>query len=152
MRGKKPFGEVDFNQGISAALVTMHHADRLRELNLKYIRLAWDSIDYESQFMRGWDILRRSGFPRSKIAVYVLIGFNDTPDDARYRLEMVRRLGAEPFAMRYQPLDTKVKNSHFQEPWTHEELQRFTRYWNSQRYTRRIPFDEFRNNYSENHG
>jgi hypothetical protein len=143
----KQFDEVDFNQGISAALVNSHHADRLKELNLKYIRMAWDNINYESKFMRGWDVLRRAGFPRSKIAVYVLIGFNDTPDDARYRLEMVRRLGGIPFCMRYQPLDTPKRNSWVGDNWTHPELQRYCRYWNSLRVTSRVPFDEFQNNY-----
>jgi hypothetical protein len=145
----KQFDEVDFNQGISAALVTNHHAERLKELNLKYIRMAWDNINYESKFMRGWDILRRAGFTRSKIAVYILIGFHDTPEDARYRLEMVRRLGGEPFCMRYQPLDTPKRNAFVEEgsKWTHAELQRYCRYWNSLRFTSRVPFDEFENNY-----
>lgn len=143
----KQFDEVDFNQGMSAAIITSYQADRLRELNMKYIRLAWDNINYEPKFMRGWDILRRSGFPRSKIAVYVLIGYKDTPEDALYRLEMVRRLGGTPFAMRYQPLDTPKRNTHVEGSWTHEELQRYCRYWNSLRVTSHIPFDEFKNNY-----
>ena len=146
----KQFDEVDFNQGISAAVVTDYQATRLRELKLKYIRVAWDNINYETKFMRGWDILRRAGFPRAKIAVYVLIGYQDTPDDARYRLEMVRRLGGVPFAMRYQPLNTPKRNTHVEGSWTHEELQRFCRYWNSQRVTSRIPFDQFENNYKAN--
>jgi len=145
--GLKPFAEVDINQGISAAMITPYHAERLQELNLKYIRLAWDNINYELKFMRGWDILRRAGFPRAKIAVYVLIGFNDTPEDALYRLEMVRRLGGMPFTMRYQPLGTLKRNAHVSYPWTHQELQRYCRYWNSLRVTSRIPFDEFENNY-----
>lgn len=145
----KSFKDVDFNQGISAALVTKYHAERLQELDLKYIRMAWDNINYESKFMRGWDILRKAGFRRSRIAVYVLIGFNDTPEDALYRLEMVRRLGGVPFAMRYQPLDTKKRNSYFKDPWTDDELRRYCRYWNSLRITNNVPFEEFTNNFKQ---
>ena len=133
---------VDFNQGLSTTL-SPYHASRLAELNIKYIRLAWDSAAFESQFMKGWDTLRRAGFPRSKIVVYVLLGFHDTPDDALYRLEMVRRLGGHPFPMRYQELDAKKRNSLVGEHWTHDELIRYCRYWANLRITSPIPFKDF---------
>lgn len=139
----KQLKQVDINQGLSAQLMTPHHADRLRELDMKYVRLAWDNVNYEQHFMRGWDILRRAGFPRSMISVYVLIGFHDTPDDALYRLETTRRLGGVPFPMRYQPLGAPKRNCHVGEHWTHKELVRFCRYWVNLRITSRIPFSEF---------
>lgn len=139
----KPLKGVDFNQGLSAQLMSTYHADRLRELDLKCVRLSWDLVNYERHFMHGWDALRRAGFPRSMIGVYVLIGFRDTPDDALYRLEMVRRLGGVPFPMRYQPLDAPKRNSYVGEGWTHSELVRFCRYWANLRVTNRIPFGEF---------
>jgi len=135
--------DVDFNQGLDARILTNHHAERLRELDLRYIRIAWDSIGYESKFMQGWDVLRRAGFPRSKIAVYVLIGFHDTPEDALYRLQMVRRLGGWPFPMRYQPLDAVSRNSYAGDGWTNRELVRYCHYWSMLRVTSRIPFAEF---------
>jgi len=142
--GLKRFSGVDINQGISASIITDHQASRLAELDMSCVRVAWDSIEYESKFMRGWDTLRRAGFPRSKISVYVLIGYEDTPEDALYRLEMVRRLGGVPFPMRYQPLKTKKRNDYVGENWTHKELVRYCRYWSNLRVTNRIPFSEFR--------
>jgi len=139
----KGLSGVDINQGMSASLITDYQASRLTELDMRCVRLAWDNISYESKFLRGWDILRRAGFPRSKISVYILIGYKDTPEDALYRLEGVRRLGGVPFPMRYQPLDTPKRNSHVGDNWTHAELMRFCRYWANLRITNRIPFAEF---------
>jgi hypothetical protein len=139
----KPIPNIDLNQGVSAVLMTNHHASRFAELDLKYIRLAWDTIEYESKFMRGYEILRKAGIPKSKIGVYVLIGFKDTPEDALYRLETVKNLGVLPFPMRYQPLDTQKRNSFVGEHWTHNELVRYCRYWSNLRFVRGIPFKNF---------
>lgn len=140
----KPVPGVDLNQGISAGLLSKHHASRFAELDIKCIRLSWDSIDYESQFMRGFEILRNAGIPKSKIGVYVLIGFRDTPEDALYRLESVKNLGVLPFPMRYQSLDAKKRNSYVGDNWTHRELVRYCRYWTNLRFVRHIPFSDFR--------
>lgn len=134
---------VDFNQGISAALLTSHQVARFAELDLKYVRLAWDAVSYESKFMRGYEMLRKVGIPKSKIGVYVLIGFTDTPEDALYRLETIRGLGVLPFPMRYQPLDTLKRNSYVGEHWTHYELVRYCRYWANIRFVGNMPFKDF---------
>ncbi len=139
----KPVPGVDINQGLSASLLTKHHASRLAELDLKYVRVAWDTVGYESAFMRGYEILRAEGIPKSKIGVYVLIGFRDTPEDALYRLESVKKFGVLPFPMRYQPLDAVKRNSFVGANWTHSELVRFARYWSNLSRVRGIPFKDF---------
>ena len=139
----KPVPGVDLNQGISAALLTQHQANRLAELDLKRVRLAWDTVAYEPKFMRGYEMLRKAGIPKSKIGVYVLIGFRDTPEDALYRLETIRGLGVLPFPMRYQPLDTPKRNSYVGEHWTHSELVRYCRYWANIRFVGNMPFKDF---------
>lgn len=139
----KPLTDVDFNQGLDARLLTPHHADRLTEINTKCIRLAWDNTRLESQFMRAFEMLRRAGIPASHIRAYVLIGFNDTPEDALHRLETVRSLGAWPNPMRYQPLDARMKNRYTAPGWTHTELVHYMRYWSNLRHLGAIPFKEF---------
>jgi hypothetical protein len=139
----KPVPDVDFNQGISAMALTDYQASRFAELDMKCIRLSWDHINYESKFMGGWEKLRRAGFPKSKITVYVLIGYNDTPADALYRLESVKKIGSMPFPMRYQPCGTKERNSFVGEGWTNQELIRYCRYWANLRITSKIPFADF---------
>jgi hypothetical protein len=139
----KPLKGIDFNQGLDARLLTAYHADRLAELDCM-ARLAFDSIGYESAFMTAYEQLRRAGFPKNRIRVYVLIGFNDTPEDALYRLQTVVDLGIDPNPMRYNPLDTLQRDSYVGQGWTDSELTRYVRYWANLRFFRAVPFEEFR--------
>jgi hypothetical protein len=139
----KPLSNVDFNQGLDVRLLTSYHADRLAELDLKAVRLAWDHTSMESQFMAAVERLRDAGVWKRKFRVYVLIGFNDTPDDALYRLRTVRGLGLWPNPMRYQPVRAPRKNSYVAAGWTDQELTRYMRYWSNLRRLGGIPFEEF---------
>lgn len=139
----KPLSGVDFNQGLDARLLTDYHAQRLAELKTKCIRLAWDDVRTESRFMAAFERLRKAGFSTRHIRVYVLIGFNDTPQDALYRLEKIRGLGAWLNPMRYQPLNAQRRNEYVAPGWTDHELKRFMRYWSRQAWLEHIPFEEF---------
>lgn len=140
----KPLKDVDFNQGLDARLLSKYQALRLTELDFKCLRLAWDNTDYERSFMRAFELLRKVGVPARKIRVYVLIGFNDTPEDALYRLQTVKDLGSRPNPMRYQPLDAVRRNAYVGEHWTDRELKRYARYWSRLRWLEHIPFEEYR--------
>lgn len=140
----KPVRAIDFNQGLDCRMLTWHHAQRLAELDLHAVRLAWDYVEIESQFLRACNLLRRAGIPKRLIRVYVLIGFDDTPDEALYRLEKIRALGFTTNPMRYQPLDAIRRDSYIAPGWTNRELKRFMRYWSRQRWFGSIPFNEFR--------
>lgn len=139
----KPIPDVDFNQGLDARLLTDYHANRLAELDLKVVRLAWDDTRNEKRFLKAFQCFESAGFAVKRIRVYVLIGFNDTPADALYRLETIRSLGAWPNPMRYQPLDTPQRNSYVAPGWTDRELKRFTRYWSRLAWLEHIPFVDY---------
>lgn len=140
---------VDFNQGLDARLLTEHHAERIAELYraglLSFVRLAWDHSRLEAQFRRAHGILRDAGIPGRNIRVYCLIGFNDTPEDARYRLETVYYMGSLPTPMRYQHLHSTRKNEYIGEHWSNRELTRYMRYYSNLTKCRAVPFDEFDN-------
>ena len=139
----KSLSGVDFNQGLDARLLTSYHANRLAELDFRCIRLAWDHIKDEAIFRKAFQLLIDGGIPANMIRVYCLIGFDDTPEDALYRLETIRSLGALPNPMRYQPINTIQKNSYVSPNWTNSELIRYMRYWQNLRHTSCIPFQEF---------
>ena len=138
----KPLSGIDFNQGLDARLLTKYHAERLSELKC-IARLAWDDIAYESAFRRAYQLLRNAGFPKSRIRVYVLIGYNDTPEDALYRLSEIWKTKSFPNPMRYQPLDALKKNSFVGEAWTETELRRYMHYWSRLVWCGRVPFKDF---------
>ena len=138
-----PVPQVDFNQGLDARLLTDHHAGRLAELDLYLVRLAWDDTKGKRQFMAALYKLWAAGIPKAKIRVYVLIGFDDTPEDALYRLKAIWNLGIMPNPMRYQPLDATRRNQYVAPGWTERELKRYMRYWSNLRHVGSIPFAEF---------
>lgn len=139
----KPLKNIDFNQGLDARLLTKYHAKRLSELDCM-VRLAFDNIEAESQFMAAFERLREASIPKSRIRVYVLVGYKDTPEDALYRLQTVNGLGILPNPMRYNPLDTLARDSYVAPGWTDRELTRYVRYWSNLRYTAGVPFEVFR--------
>ena len=107
-------------QGLDARLLTDHHARRLAELDIHRVRLAWDHTRDEQAIHDAIQRLRRAGITKHAIGVYVLVGFDDTPDDAIYRCDTLKRKwGIDPRPMRYQPLDTIKKNSYHRDVPTH---------------------------------
>lgn len=137
---------VDFNQGLDARFMTIEKARRLAELSLPIIRLAWDKVENESDVIKAVTLLRRVGIPRANINCYVLVGFEDTPEDALYRVRTLYwGLGVRPFPMRFHPLQSikyhYVNNAY---GWTESELVRFCRYWsNISKGLTKIPYDEW---------
>jgi hypothetical protein len=136
---------IDFNQGLDARILTHHHAARFAELPRDtIIRLAWDNIGTERLYLAAFEKLKAAGVKARQIRTYVLIGYKDTPEDARYRLEKVRELGALPNPMRYQPLDALKRNSYVGENWTADLLKRYMRYYSKLNWFGGISFDEYK--------
>lgn len=140
----KPLPWCDFNQGLDARLLTKYHAERLAELKRPTVRLAFDHVKTESQFIAAWELLTGAGIPARQIRVYVLFGYKDTPEDALYRLRLVQDLGTWPNPMRYNPLDALVRNSYVDPNWTAGKLRRFHRYWSRLRWLEHVPFEEYK--------
>lgn len=122
-----PFSACDFNQGLDARLFTPYHADHLARLKRPHIRFSWDSIKTESQVTDAISLCKKYGF--KEIGIYVLIGYNDTPEDAHYRLEKVMEWGLFPNPSRYQPLDASKKNDYVAPGWTEAELRKTMKYY-----------------------
>lgn len=135
---------VDINQGLDARLLTKYHIERLRELDIKKVRIAWDNTKLERVVLGAIQDLLSAGFPKAKIGVYVLFNGDDTPEDAMYRCETLKSLGILPNVQRYQPLDCLKKNTHISPNWDKQMLADFTRYWSKQIYLRAIPFNEYK--------
>jgi hypothetical protein len=145
--------QIDFNQGLDAALMTRRRAARLAELDFRP-RLAWDRAQDEKAVFKAIEIMEnagircRSGSTRNtagaNCCVYCLVGFDETFEEAHYRLSSLRehRIGA--VAMRYQPLDALEKNSYWPKQWDPQLLLDFVRYWNRQKYFGGLTFQEFR--------
>lgn len=97
---------VDFNQGLDIRLLTPEMAKLLSIVRLwKQIHFAWDSMSYEHAVRRGIHILSSFGMYRNKVMFYVLIGFDTTPEEDLYRVEVLRGLNIDPFVMPFNRRD-----------------------------------------------
>lgn len=136
-----PFPACDFNQGLEARRFTRWHADQIARLPNPKVRFAFDHVNDERPLREAIATSRNAGL--TNLGVYVLIGFNDSPSDALYRLEAVQKLGIRPTPMRYQPLDATKKNAFVLDGWTEYELGRMTRYFSRLRYLEHIPYADY---------
>lgn len=137
----KHYPEVDFNQGLDARLFTEYTADLLQDLNCK-MRFAFDSWASEPSVKRAVDICHNRG--KKDITIYCLVGYKDTPDEAKDKLETIRSWGCLPFPMRYQPLDAIEKNSFVGDEWTERELSDLCRYYSRLAWFGGFSFDEYK--------
>lgn len=135
------FPFVDFNQGLDARLLTSSHIEQLCRLQGVRVRFAFDFMNQEGAVFDAIHRCRAAGL--KDFGVYVLIGFDDTPDDALARLEKVRSWDILPNPMRYQPLDVVEKDSYVAPQWNGNELRHIMRYYSRLTWLGHIPFSEY---------
>lgn len=137
----KIFPYVDFNQGFEARRFTPDLADMFGELKC-HIRFAFDNWGSEQYVKDAIDLCRQRS--TKDISVFVLIGYKDSPEEAKAKLEAVRSWGGVlPTPMRFQPLDAKKKHEYVAPGWTDFELKRMMRYYSRLNYFEHIPYEEF---------
>lgn len=133
---------VDFNQGLDARLFKQKHAWLFADLQRPKIRFAFDHPNMEGPVKDAVDLARTHGL--KDIGIYVLICYDETPEEAVHRLETVRSWGIWPNPMRFQPLDALAKNTHLGPGWTEFRVLRVMKYYSRLRWFKHIPFEEFR--------
>lgn len=137
----REFPQVDFNQGLDARLFSSFHADEICKLKKIKVRFAFDHPNMEQEVKDAIDLCRRKGL--KEFGVYVLIGLNDSPEEAKYKLEKVREWGALPNPMRFQPLNSLQKNRYVGEGWTERELRNMMRYYSRLNWLAGVSYEEY---------
>ncbi len=137
----KHYPLIDFNQGLEARKFSPELADLLGNLKCK-VRFAFDSWGNETAVHDAIELCRKR--TTKDVGVYCLIGFNDDPESAMARLELVRSWGIRPNPMRFQPLDATEKNAYVAPNWTEQELQNMMRYYSRLRYLENIPYEDYK--------
>lgn len=126
--------DVSFSQGLDIRLVTPEIAralSRVRFWNLKHsyrqLTFAFDDVRVEPSFRKGVSILNEAGIPSRQIQSFVLSGFNSIFEEDLYRIDVIRSLGCDPFAMVYRdPITGKSPD---------RKLRHFARWVNRRYYT-----------------
>jgi len=140
INGLRTFPYSDFNQGFEARKFTPELADILGNIKCK-VRFAFDYWGVESVVKDAIDLCRKRA--TNDIGVYCLIGYDDDPESAITRLELVRSWGIDPNPMRYQPLDAKIKNGYLHHNWTEKKMVDVMRYYSRLQHLRFITFEQY---------
>ena len=129
---------VQFKGGIDARLLRSWHIDAMQGLRIKEIWLAYDSASMKRVVMRAVDRLSRAGFSQRQIRCYVMIGKDETRNQAEGRLIEIYKAGTTPFAMRYdrivEDVDAwKTMTTTWCNPRRYKYLDKIG--WKNRRYT-----------------
>lgn len=96
--------------GMDIRLINEENANFIKQIKFKKrIHFAFDDIKIEKQVRKGIEILKKAGIKPYRLSIYVLIGFNSTPEEDLYRIELLRDLGTSPFVMPFNKTDQYQK-------------------------------------------
>lgn len=102
---------VDFNQGIDSRLITEKNMDKLAEINISPLRIAFDHWNLKDTYEKS--IRKAVGSGIKSLSNYLLYNFEDKPEELYHRLRMnvdlCEELGASiySFPMKYHPINDK---------------------------------------------
>jgi hypothetical protein len=113
-------GIVVVEQGMDIRLLTEDIAAQLKHIKWKKgIKFAFDNMQDEAAVKRGIKILKDVGFNlRSNVQFYVIVGFNTTPEQDKYRCRLLKEMNTNAFVMPF------VKNK-----WTNKIARWANRKW-----------------------
>lgn len=100
---------IDFNQGVDARLVTDKKMEKLAEINIRPLRIAFDHYSMKDTYEAAIRTAAKHGI--KDLSNYLLYNFEDEPDELYYRMKMNVDLCDElsvtiySFPMKYHPID-----------------------------------------------
>jgi len=98
---------VDFQQGIDARIFTPEHGEAINRLRIhKQVRTAWDNP--KDDLIKNFELMIQY-IPKSRIMVYVLIGYWSTQKQDLERVMKIRELGLDAYVMPYNKRDPYQK-------------------------------------------
>jgi len=116
---------VDFNQGVDARLLTQEKAEKLAEIAIRPLRIAFDSWKYKEVYEKAIRITAKQGI--TNMSNYLLYNYDDKPVELYYRLKMNVDICEElkiiiySFPMKYHPI---------QDPKYFKDRTYTGKYWN----------------------
>lgn len=124
-KGGKKKCYVDYNQGIDLRLLNKEKLMKLRELELKPIRIAFDDISLKDKYINILNMAVEVGF--KEISSYLLYNYKDTPNDLYNRMRIAcdlnEKLGCRiySFPMKFVPTNEKNR-SYIGKNWTKRQI------------------------------
>jgi len=132
--------KVIFNNGVDCRLINNEKAKLLSSLNYirQGFRTAFDTMKDDGHYQRAMEKMKNAGFKiKGNSYTYVLFNFEDTPQEAYYRVRECWKYGSNPYFMRYRPLDQLSKTDvYIGKYWTKNLITAFSNYGQCYGYNR----------------
>jgi len=114
---------VDFNQGVDARLLTDEKAKLLSQIPIKPLRIAFDSMEYEGDYLNA--ILRSKKYGIKHFSNYLLYNYKDKPIELYQRLKLnvelceKYKIDIYSFPMKFHPIfgDYHLNRDYLGEHW-----------------------------------
>lgn len=102
-------------QGLDIRLLTSEIAERLKQTRLDgCLHFAFDNMKDEADVICGIETLRNAGIDlKHNVQFYVLVGFNTTDAEDKYRCRLLKTNGTNPFVMQYARTKQTRKLAHW---------------------------------------
>lgn len=127
------FPSVDINSGFDCRVFASdadYYYKKWSRLPLSMWRFAFDCAEEEEPLRHTFEYLQGAGMDRHKVQAYVLCNFpGTTPEEVRYRAEVIKGYGMMPYLMVYRPVDS-VRHDYVAPGWSPREITRMTGYYN----------------------
>jgi len=119
---------VDFNQGVDARLLTDKKAKLLSQIPIKPLRIAFDSMEYEKNYLTA--ILRAKKYGIRHFSNYLLYNYDDQPIDLYQRLKLNVELCEKhtidiySFPMKFHPIfgDYHLNRDYLGKHWNRKYI------------------------------
>jgi hypothetical protein len=140
--------ECSFDSGFDFRRIDKETIRLIKGLRLSSIKLAWDKVGYEDQFVSALRMLQEA-FPHvskrgmyEQFQVYVLYNHEDTLEDTLYRInKLYHEYRVFPTAMRYQPFGSMIYKDYLDPNWTSENAVDIARWANKRAVFMSTSFD-----------
>lgn len=99
---------IDFNQGLDARLVTASKMEKLSEINIRPLRIAFDHYEQRDIYVEA--VRKAAEYHITDLSNYLLYNFEDKPEELYYRMrinvDLCEELGVTiySFPMKYHPI------------------------------------------------
>lgn len=137
---------VVFDNGFDCKHITPELAETLARVKFydSGMRLAFDRIEEDGIFQPAIERLRAAGIPKGALMAYVLFNFNDTPQEADYRMRECVRVGCRPYPQQFTPLNKTERTVTFVgKHWTENLLRHFRFFWLMAGYYGKMTFEQY---------
>ena len=138
--GKK----VDWNQGLDARLYTPAFKEKVEKYDVRPTvwRFAYDFGGAKNAVRRAVEDLNHIN--HNRIRVYILFNHDESPPEARDRVEEIISWGASPYPMSYYPLDWEDRAYHVSPQWTYQEIVDFRRFFSRAHLWRSMTYEDYK--------